>query len=93
MTKGTKYPNNYLIIKCFSNYLEYLENPVPISDQVPDERVREMVLEEHLECGCACGGMESNKCLGKFNKTTCECLCSRNEFGQVGLWSQRILAI
>merc|ERR1719192_940591 len=28
----------------------YLTGP----DQVPDERVREMVLEEHLECGCAC---------------------------------------
>ena len=28
----------------------YLTGP----DRVPDERVREILLEEHLECGCAC---------------------------------------
>ena len=57
----------------------YLTGP----DQVPDERVREMVLEEHLECGCACDEFAPYQCLGKFNKTTCQCDCTPEEFGQV----------
>jgi len=56
----------------------YLTGP----DQVPDERVREMVLEEHLECGCACDEFAPYQCLGKFNKTTCQCDCSPEDFGQ-----------
>ena len=52
-------------------------------DQVPDERVREMVLEEHLECGCACHQLGHRECLGRFNTTTCECGCSVQQFGQV----------
>ena len=57
----------------------YLTGP----DQVPDERVREMVLEEHLECGCACDEFAPYQCLGKFNKTTCQCDCTPEDFGQV----------
>ena len=54
-----------------------------VHDQVPDERVREMVLEEHLECGCACHQLGHRECLGRFNTTTCECGCSVQQFGQV----------
>ena len=59
----------------------YLTGP----DQVPDERVREMVLEEHLECGCACDEFAPYQCLGKFNKTTCQCDCTPEDFGQVNI--------
>ena len=42
-----------------------------------------MVLEEHLECGCACHQLGHRECLGRFNTTTCECGCSVQQFGQV----------
>ena len=37
--------------------------------QVPDQRVREMVLEEHLECGCACDELTPMECLGRWGES------------------------
>ena len=50
---------------------------------VPDERLREVVLEEHLECGCQCDRLAALTCSGTFNESTCECECDKEMFDQV----------
>lgn len=53
------------------------------SHHVPDSQLREIVLEEHLECGCQCDRLASLNCPGRFNESTCECQCDHHTFGQV----------
>ena len=50
---------------------------------MPDEQLREVFLEEHLECGCQCDRLAALHCPGQFNESTCECQCDQERFGQV----------
>ena len=60
---------------------------------VPDEQLREVVLEEHLECGCQCDPVAALNCAGKFNGSTCECECDHQRFGQVSSVFSYFIAI
>ena len=51
----------------------------------PRKKLKEMVLEEHLECGCECDKEMVARCAGRFNQGTCECECGMREFGQARL--------
>jgi len=55
---------------------------------VPDERLREVVLEEHLECGCQCDRLAALTCSGTFNESTCECECDKEMFEQSKSWCE-----
>lgn len=57
----------------------YLTGP----QHLPDSQLREVVLEEHLECGCQCDQLAALNCPGRFNRSTCECHCDHHTFGQV----------
>ena len=37
---------------------------------VGKERMKEVVLEEHLDCGCQCAGVQEARCRGEFNQVT-----------------------
>ena len=37
---------------------------------VGKERMKEVVLEEHQECGCQCEGAMAGRCRGDFNQVT-----------------------
>ena len=62
-------------------FTSYLTGP----QHVPDSQLREVVLEEHLECGCQCDQLAALSCPGRFNGSTCECHCDQQTFGQVSL--------
>ena len=51
----------------------------------PRQKLKEMVLEEHLECGCECNKEMAARCAGRFNLATCECECTMREFGHAKL--------
>jgi hypothetical protein len=46
------------------------------------ESLKELILDEHMECGCQCKEMSASICAGKFNELTCECECEERFFGQ-----------
>ena len=39
----------------------------------PEEKLKGVVLEEHLECGCECSKDVAAKCAGRLNLGTCQC--------------------
>ena len=39
------------------------------------ERTHELILDEHVECGCECPAVAKYRCGGKFNPETCSCSC------------------
>ena len=43
-------------------------------------RIKELILDEHVECGCQC--LNNAHCVGIFNEVTCDCECDENRFGQ-----------
>ena len=45
------------------------------------ERWKEVMLEEHTECGCGCAYGSADQCVDKFNPQTCECECSSLVWG------------
>merc|ERR1719397_1119688 len=53
-----------------------------LTGKEPRERLRELVLEEHVECGCQCTPQAAAACAGKFNDVTCECECPLAIFGE-----------
>jgi len=53
-----------------------------LTGKEPRERLRELVLEEHVECGCQCTPQAAAACAGKFNDVSCECECPLALFGQ-----------
>ena len=42
--------------------------------RIGKERMKEVVLEEHLECGCQCAGVSASLCRGTFNEVGPCCL-------------------
>lgn len=46
------------------------------------ERLKELILDDHMECGCECDPQLSSECEGMFNEVTCECVCPAWEFGE-----------
>jgi len=53
-----------------------------LTGKEPRERLRELVLEEHVECGCQCTPQARAACAGKFNDVSCECECPLALFGE-----------
>jgi hypothetical protein len=47
----------------------------------PKEQLKELILDDHVECGCECIPALSSECAGMFNQGTCECECPAWEFG------------
>ena len=48
----------------------------------PKEHLKELILDDHMECGCECKPELSSACAGMFNEMTCECECPAWEFGE-----------
>ena len=46
-----------------------------LTNRDPNERVKELILDEHLECGCLCKESDQRRCQGLFNQTSCLCSC------------------
>ena len=46
------------------------------------EELKELIFDEHIECGCECEPELSYECLHMFNKATCQCECPDLEFGE-----------
>ena len=46
------------------------------------ESLKELILDEHMECGCQCKDMSASLCAGTFNELTCECECEDRLFGE-----------
>ena len=57
----------------------------------PRQKYKEMVLEEHTECGCQCLHISELSCLqpGRFNNRTCECECDEAEYGRAKMLCDR----
>ena len=43
-------------------------------------RMKELILDEHVECGCQC--LNTAHCVGMFNEATCGCECEEERFGE-----------
>ena len=43
-------------------------------------RIKELILDEHIECGCKC--LNFAHCAGRFNEVTCDCECDESSFGE-----------
>ena len=43
-------------------------------------RMKELILDEHVECGCQC--LNTAQCVGMFNEATCDCECEEERFGE-----------
>ena len=48
----------------------------------PKEQLKELILDDHEECGCECVPELASECAGMFNPGTCECECPAWEFGE-----------
>ena len=46
------------------------------SGQGAKKMVKELILDEHVECGCRCSKLSQAQCAGRFDELTCECACS-----------------
>jgi len=46
------------------------------------EKWKELILDEHVECGCKCKDISSAQCAGRFNIMTCECECEERFYGE-----------
>ena len=46
------------------------------------ERLKELILDDHTECGCECDPHLSRECAGQFNKVSCHCECPAWEYGE-----------
>jgi len=46
------------------------------------EKWKELILDEHVECGCKCRDMSAAQCTGRFNAMTCECECEERFYGE-----------
>ena len=49
-----------------------------VSGKSPIHMLKELELEEHLECGCMCQGDTSRECRqGQFSQEQCRCICTQ----------------
>ena len=46
------------------------------------EKWKELILDEHVECGCKCRDISASQCAGRFNPMTCECECEQRFYGE-----------
>ena len=46
------------------------------------EQSHELILDEHVECGCQCAPQARYRCAGQFNEHTCECDCDERRYWQ-----------
>ena len=46
------------------------------------EKWKELILDEHVECGCKCKDMSAAQCAGRFNTLTCVCECEERFYGE-----------
>jgi len=48
----------------------------------PKDQLKELILDDHVECGCECSPELMAECAGLFNPGTCECECTAWEYGE-----------
>ena len=48
----------------------------------PKERIKELILDEHTECGCSCSPYAQQMCAGRLNQKTCKCECPDADYGE-----------
>ena len=53
-----------------------------LTGKEPVDKMKELILDEHEECGCQCSQELAKECSGRFNDVTCECECPALEFGE-----------
>ena len=51
-----------------------------LTGKEPVDKRKELILDEHEECGCQCSPALASECSGLFNYLTCECECPAREF-------------
>ena len=49
------------------------------------EGSQELILDEHVECGCRCNTHVALQCADRFNGDTCQCECDLQRFGEENL--------
>ena len=60
-----------------------------LTGETPREQLKELILDDHLECGCQCSSLLAKECAGRFNPTNCACECPMVEFGDKKLMCER----
>jgi hypothetical protein len=50
-----------------------------LTGEEPVDKRKELILDEHAECGCQCSHELASECSGLFNEMTCECECLSGE--------------
>ena len=53
-----------------------------LTGKEPVDKMKELILDEHVECGCQCNHKLASDCSGRFNSVTCGCECPAQEFGE-----------
>ena len=53
-----------------------------LTGKKPVDKVKELVLDEHVECGCECSHELAAECAGRLDDVTCECECPSWQFGE-----------
>jgi len=53
-----------------------------LTGKEPVDKMKELILDEHEECGCQCSSLLSSECSGRINNLTCECDCPTLQFGE-----------
>ena len=53
-----------------------------LTGKEPVDKAKELILDEHVECGCQCSRAQAKQCSGRFNNMTCECECPTWKFGE-----------
>jgi len=55
----------------------------------PKDQLKELILDDHVECGCECSPELMVECAGLFNPGTCECECTAWEYGEKKMLCER----
>ena len=53
-----------------------------LTGKEPVNKAKELILDEHVKCGCQCNHELGSQCSGRFDNVTCERECPSREFGK-----------
>ena len=53
-----------------------------LANREPKEMIKELILDEHVQCGCMCKQSDRMGCTGRFNEASCECECDNRIYGE-----------
>merc|ERR1719461_1005879 len=57
------------------------------------EKWKELILDEHVECGCQCSQRSKAECAGRYNLVTCECECEERIYGEERLMCESVASM